>query len=166
MSDSLTRNGSVFWGTDQPRYYYDAAAVAEQANTAGRSYTFTTPYKTEGRNFGNPGVGNEGNGKYLSYDTRNLRSVWTLSPDNYSGAHFATFPREIPRRCILASTRPGDVVLDPFMGAGTTAIVARQLGRAYVGIELNPDYVTLANERLADPKHAQLDLFACSGVAA
>jgi DNA modification methylase len=71
--------------------------------------------------------------------SRNARSVWTIPTEGFKGAHFATFPREIPRRCILAGSRPGDVVFDPFMGSGTVAEVALSLGRRFIGTELNPE---------------------------
>lgn len=77
----------------------------------------------------------------------NARSVWTFTSHGFKGAHFATFPEELPRRCILAGTRPGDVVLDPFGGSGTTAAVALGLGRRALTIELNPDYVQLIRDR-------------------
>lgn len=72
-------------------------------------------------------------------DKRNARSVWTIPTEPFPGAHFATFPRELPRRCILAGSRPGDVVFDPFMGSGTVAEVALSLGRRFIGTELNPE---------------------------
>jgi DNA modification methylase len=81
-------------------------------------------------------------------DTRNKRSVWTVSTKPFSEAHFATFPRELIVDCIKAGCPAGGVVLDPFMGAGTTALVARGLGRKYVGFELNPEYIALAERRL------------------
>jgi DNA modification methylase len=74
---------------------------------------------------------------------RNKRSVWTITPKSFKGAHFATFPPELPRTCILAGTKEGDTVLDPFHGSGTTAMVALDLGREYVGIELNEDYIRM-----------------------
>lgn len=80
----------------------------------------------------------------------NARSVWTIATEPFKAAHFATFPQELPRRCVLAGSRPGDVVLDPFAGSGTTLLVARRYGRKYIGIELNPEYVRLAEKRLAD----------------
>ena|SRR5688500_7556674 len=73
--------------------------------------------------------------------------VWTIPTSKYKGAHFATFPNELIEPCILAGSRLGDVVLDPFMGSGTTARVAKSLGRRWIGCELNPDYVSLQNER-------------------
>ncbi|MBK0115602.1 site-specific DNA-methyltransferase [Delftia sp. S67] len=83
-----------------------------------------------------------------SSPTRNRRSVWTVATRPYKGAHFATFPPALIEPCIRAGSRPGDVVLDPFMGSGTTAAVALQLGRQYLGCELNPDYEPLQRERI------------------
>ena len=83
------------------------------------------------------------------WETRNRRSVWTVATRPYKGAHFATFPPALIEPCILAGSRPGDVVLDPFMGSGTTAVVALQHGRQYLGCELNPDYEILQKERIA-----------------
>jgi hypothetical protein len=80
-----------------------------------------------------------------------MRDVWFVSPKGYKGAHFAVFPEEIPRRCILAGCPEGGIVLDPFGGAGTTALAARNLNRHCVLTELNPEYVALAERRLAAP---------------
>ncbi len=79
---------------------------------------------------------------------RNKRSVWTVVTEPYPDAHFATFPRKLIEPCVLAGSRPGDVVLDPFMGSGTTAQVAEHLGRKWLGCEINPDYVDLQANRL------------------
>lgn len=79
---------------------------------------------------------------------RNKRSVWTIIPKPYRGAHFATMPPDLARTCVLAGSRPGDIVLDPFNGSGTTGLVAGELGRRYVGVELNPEYIALTRERL------------------
>lgn len=78
----------------------------------------------------------------------NRRSVWKFSTRGLKEKHFAAFPMEIPTICIKASTKEGDIVLDPFMGAGTTALAAALLDRHYVGYELNPDYVAIAQRRL------------------
>lgn len=83
------------------------------------------------------------------YLTRNKRSVWTVTTRPYKGVHFATFPPTLIEPCILAGAPMNGVVLDPFLGSGTTAAVAKSLGRGYVGIELNPRYVKLAEARLA-----------------
>ncbi len=79
----------------------------------------------------------------------NKRSVWKVATRPYKGAHFATFPPALIEPCILAGSRPGDIVLDPFMGSGTTAQVALQHGRRAVGCELNPEYLPLIEQRLA-----------------
>jgi DNA modification methylase len=78
----------------------------------------------------------------------NARNVWTIATQGYREAHFATFPPELPRRCIRAGSRAGDTVLDPFAGAGTTLLVASRLGRSAIGIELNPEYAAMAQRRI------------------
>jgi len=78
---------------------------------------------------------------------RNKRSVWTIPTAPYPEAHFATFPPALIEPCILAGSRPSDIVFDPFMGSGTTAMVALKLGRQWLGIELNPEYAKLADQR-------------------
>ncbi len=79
---------------------------------------------------------------------RNKRSVWTVNTEPYPEAHFATFPPALVLPCILAGSKPGDLVLDPFLGSGTTGLVALQQRRYFIGIELNPEYCTLAEKRL------------------
>lgn len=79
---------------------------------------------------------------------RNKRSVWRIGTVNYSGNHFAVFPPRLVKTPILAGCPKGGIVLDPFIGSGTTAIVARRLGRRFIGIELNPKYVRLAKDRI------------------
>ena len=95
------------------------------------------------------------------YDTsmRNKRSVWSVATRPYQGARSATFPPDLIRPCILAGSRMGDIVIDPFMGSGTTAAVALEHGRRYLGCELNPDYGPLQEQRLAQCQPPQLDLF-------
>lgn len=92
-----------------------------------------------------------------TYDVtkRNRRSVWTIATRPYKGAHFAVFPPALVEPCILAGSRPGDVVLDPFNGSGTTGQVALQHGRRYVGCELNAEYIELTGARLAAAIAAQ-----------
>jgi DNA modification methylase len=87
--------------------------------------------------------------EYKIYDgMRNKRSVWTVNTSSYKGAHFATYPPELIEPCILAGSRVGDIVLDPFFGSGTTGMVAQNLGRKWIGCELNTEYQALQNERL------------------
>lgn len=98
-------------------------------------------------------VGHSGNykanGELINPDgKRNKRSVWTVNTKPYKGAHFAVFPTELIEPCILAGSEEGDIVLDPFMGSGTTALVARTHGRDYIGCELHKEYEDLILERL------------------
>lgn len=81
--------------------------------------------------------------------TRNKRTVWTVATKPFREAHFATFPEELIYDCIKAGCPEGGIVLDPFMGAGTTGLVARKLNRNFVGIELNPEYIEIAESRLS-----------------
>ncbi len=90
------------------------------------------------------------------FHTRNKRSVWTVTTAPFKEAHFATFPPKLIEPCILAGSRPGDIVFDPFMGSGTTAQVAEQLGRQWIGCEVNPEYVALQANRLRQ-QHLELD---------
>jgi len=85
----------------------------------------------------------------LNGKLRNRRSVWDVNTQPFSGAHFATFPPQLIEPCILAATRQGDYVLDPFFGSGTVGLVCVPLERKYIGIELHPEYVSLAAERLS-----------------
>jgi len=84
----------------------------------------------------------------LNGKLRNRRSVWDVNTQPFAEAHFATFPPKLIEPCILASTRPGDYVLDPFFGSGTVGIVCAEHQRSYVGIELNPEYVAISAKRL------------------
>lgn len=82
--------------------------------------------------------------------TRNSRTVWTIPTRPYAKAHFATFPPALVEPCLLAGSRPGDTVLDPFAGAGTVGLVAERLGRDAVLIELNPVYAEMARRRITE----------------
>lgn len=139
----------IFLLTKSAKYWYDAVAIAEPSEHAGETRT-TTAKSFAGQATG-AGVKPTGNAKPGSVvhikDTRNARNVWTIATKPYSGAHFAVFPPELPRKCILAGCPEGGVMLDPFFGSGTTGMVAEQLGRKWIGIELNPEYITLAKNR-------------------
>lgn len=87
--------------------------------------------------------------EHISNGRRNKRSVWTIAPEPTSEAHFATFPEKLVEPCVLAGSRPGDVVLDPFVGSGTTIHVAHRLNRKAIGVELNPEYLPLITNPLA-----------------
>ena len=79
---------------------------------------------------------------------RNKRDVWTINTVPFKGGHYAAYPPKLVETCLLAGCPEGGVVLDPFMGSGTTGMVAKQLDRHYVGIELNPEYTELAYARI------------------
>ena len=81
---------------------------------------------------------------------KNKRSVWTVNLKAYKGSHFACFPPNLIEPCILAGSEEGDIVLDPFMGSGTTAMVAKSLGRDYIGCELHKDYGDLIQKRIKE----------------
>lgn len=140
----------VFLLSKSERYYFDGEAIMEPvaASTVER-LSQPTLQQQEG-SCRVPGKTN-GNMKTVGRtDKRNRRSVWTVATQPYKGAHFATFPPALIEPCILAGSRPGYIVLDPFMGSGTTAAVALQHGRQYLGCELNPAYQPLQEARIAD----------------
>jgi DNA modification methylase len=83
-------------------------------------------------------------------ETRNRRSVWTITTKPFKGAHFAVMPEALVEPCILAGSESGDLVLDPFTGSGTVAVVALRHGRNFIGCELNPDYAEIARQRIID----------------
>ena len=143
----------IFLLSKSERYYYDADAIAEPAindNMPGRNMTDTRLTYGE-QNGGNSGL-RDLKHRYKTGDwpeTRNRRSVWTVPTKPYKGAHFATFPPDLIEPCIKAGSKAGDLVLDPFGGAGTTGLVSDRLGRDAVLCELNPEYAKMAGERIA-----------------
>lgn len=142
----------LFLLSKSPRYFYDHEAAKEPAvseKPAGnKKHKYTDAY--------NAGSSEEHRTKSgllaltgVEWEKRNRRSVWSIATRPYKGAHFATFPPALIEPCILAGSRPGDVVIDPFMGSGTTAAVAIEHGRQFIGCELNPEYKPLQDERIA-----------------
>ena len=143
----------VFLLTKAQRYFYDAEAVAEPAQDwtsggPGGGIKDTTHYGAE--NGGNKGLAQIAKRYKLGNapTTRNRRNVWTISTQPFSGGHFATMPPDLAEICILAGSKPGDTILDPFGGAGTSRLVADRLGRNAVLIELNPAFAAMANDRI------------------
>lgn len=138
----------VFLLSKSERYFYDHEASKEKAVTNDTR----RPYGSNGANMLDArGLDAQGKGRQREVAdglTRNRRSVWTVATRPYKGAHFATFPPALIDPCVLAGSRPGDIVLDPFMGSGTTAAVALQHGRQYLGCELNPAYQPLLDARV------------------
>lgn len=142
----------LFLLSKSERYYYDNMAIAEKLDRPEESER-KTPARfggadkwREAQKQSRLHSGNEYNGTPTG--TRNKRTVWTVAAQPYAEAHFATFPRNLIEPCILAGSRNGDIVLDPFHGAGTSAMVSKQLGRKYVGIELNQSYIEMSLKRL------------------
>ena len=142
----------IFLLSKAPRYYFDSEAVREPAVTDDRPRSSWSDRKTsEPSRQGNTGQSGHitSTGTLASLESRNRRSVWTIATHPFKGAHFATFPPDLIEPCILAGAPRGGHVLDPFNGAGTTGMVSIEHGRTYTGIELNPEYIALATERLA-----------------
>jgi site-specific DNA-methyltransferase (cytosine-N4-specific) len=137
------------------RYFWDAAAMQEPSDPQWKSRydsAFTGRPDLVMPDGKPQGVAMTGMREWK--ETRNRRSVWTVPTQPYSGAHFAVFPAELIEPCVLAGSRPGDVILDPFMGSGTTAQVAQALGRQWIGCELNSDYAPLQFARTAQQSMA------------
>ena len=138
----------LFLLTKSPRYHFDADAIAEAATS--RPQRRLTATKDQPGGAGRRAQGGQNpQCQGGTSTTRNKRDVWTVQTQPYKGAHFAVFPEALVEPCVLAGSAPGDVVLDPFAGSGTTGVVALRHGRAFVGCELNPDYAALARERIA-----------------
>lgn len=132
----------VFLLSKSERYFFDSEAMREDAVKGAAGSTFNTG-KTAAHQMGRSSAAER-----VEDGKRNRRSVWTVATRPYKGAHFATFPPALIEPCIQAGSRPGDIVLDPFMGSGTTAAVALQHGRQYLGCELNPEYQPLQDARV------------------
>lgn len=146
----------IFLLAKSPKYYFDAAAIAEPV-------ALGTPRRMQARREHNkysegiPGQPVQQINKPRAAGAipdelipvcRNKRDVWHINTVPYKGAHFAAFPPKLAETCILAGCPPGGVVLDPFFGSGTTGLVAKQIGRRYIGIEINAEYCRLARERI------------------
>lgn len=138
----------IFLMSKNERYYYDHEAIKEPAKDWGPRDRSKSKHNTDGfRAAGQPPhcgltIGDYSNG-------RNKRSVWEVPSQPFSGAHFATFPSALIEPCILAGSRPVDIVLDPFFGSGTTGQVAEQLGRQWIGCEIQRGYEPLQKQRTA-----------------
>jgi DNA modification methylase len=175
----------IFLLSKSPRYYFDAEAIAEplsptsikrlgQATLEQQEGSGRVPGKTNGNmkavgpRFGGDKYGDDereesrtksGNVWDGASGIRNRRSVWTVTTKPFKGAHFAVFPTDLIEPCVLAGSAPGDLVIDPFTGSGTTGMVAGMHGRDFFGCELNPEYAAMADERIAQA-YAQGRLFA------
>lgn len=149
----------VFLLTKSDRYYYDKRAICEPYHPdtlkRGKSIRQVSADGQTTYRF---------NGEPLEPESvergRNARSVWMIATKAYRGAHFATMPEKLAERCILAGSRPGDLVLDPFGGSGTTVRVARRFNRRGVMLDLNPAYLELARERISNLQPSVLEVSA------
>ena len=163
----------IFLLSKSQKYYYDTDAISEPSQYWGERDRTNGKYHNEGSGlqphtgltgkkktnirFGGDKYGDIDDPKHATKsgneweasEKRNKRSVWTVNTKPYAGAHFAVFPQELIEPCIMAGAPVGGIVLDPFMGSGTTAQVAQNLGRQYIGCELNPSYMELQNIRTA-----------------
>lgn len=138
----------IFLMSKSARYHFDAEAVAE---AVAPSTVERLAQPTLDQQRGSDRVPGKTNGNMKAVggrETRNRRSVWTVSTQPFSGAHFATFPPDLIEPCIKAGCPEGGTVLDPFGGAGTTGLVADRLGRNAILCELNPAYADMARERI------------------
>ena len=146
----------VFLLTKSERYFYDAGAVSEASVgqlPISRMKNHEGTKRAKIQSLAASTLGTPAN------QTRNRRSVWTITTKPYSGAHFAVMPADLVEPCILAGCPEGGTVLDPFAGSGTTLAVGAELGRSGIGCELNPEYIELAEQRIAKAK-AKTPLFA------
>ncbi|KVP19396.1 DNA methyltransferase [Burkholderia ubonensis] len=159
----------LFLLSKSERYYFDADAIRTPYSGETKAQSFDTmDYKRRDRykapdgwatgagahgTFHRDGrqKGAQAPADYQPKEGANRRSVWTIPTQAYPEAHFATFPEALVEPCVLAGSRPGDVVFDPFFGSGTTGQVAQRLGRRFLGCELNPDYEQLQRDRLRQP---------------
>ena len=143
VKDRCTKSHEyIFLLSKNKNYYYDNEAIKEPAKDWG------TRDRSKGK-YHNEGTGLQPHsGLTKSYSKKNKRSVWSVTKKPYKGAHFATFPPELIEPCIKAGSEVGDIILDPFMGSGTTAMVAKMLDRYYIGCELHEDYGNLIQERV------------------
>ena len=135
----------IFLLSKSARYFFDADAIKEpNSPTSQMGGRFTGNKKSEQTGNGHSGLKVQDN----TWNGRNRRSVWTVTTKPFKEAHFATFPEDLIKPCILAGCPENGVVYDPFMGAGTTAYVSKKLGRHFLGSELNPEYINICNERI------------------
>jgi len=182
VTDRPTRaHEYIFLLTKSKKYFYDAEAIKEQGKSEitpwsvrkeegealRNSISSTTPAlnrkpdKQRGHSRRHAGFNEQWDNMTKTEQCslmRNKRSVWEVATQPYSESHFATFPEKLIEPCVLAGCPKMGIVFDPFMGSGTTALVACKLNRQFTGIELNPEYIKMAEKRV-DAERAQLKMF-------
>lgn len=158
VKDRCTKSHEyIFMLSKNRNYYYDADAVKEpiaESSLTRAKYGWHGKGTDGAGNYAGLGQVEQMGTRFVNESGRNKRDVWRVNTHSYKAAHFATYPPELIRPCILAGSRKGGVVLDPFIGSGTTAFVALQEGRDYIGIDIQSDYETLITERIASASTA------------
>ena len=147
VKDRCTKSHEyIFLMTKNPTYYYDNEAIKEDVVNPNRKN-----YQSGSRSFGLNSDRNDNDlgerSKNIIYSKKNKRSVWTVALHPFKDAHFAVFPPDLIEPMVLAGCPEKGIVLDPFMGSGTTGVVAQSLGRSWIGCELNPEYVEMQRKR-------------------
>lgn len=154
----------IFFFTRSPDYFYDADAIREPHVTFSEKSQMKGGRNHFGKRGGTPEAGKNSGDNNLHdgrWDQafhplgRNKRTVWSISLSKFRKAHFAVFPESLVETCLKAGCPEKGVVLDPFSGSGTTALVAKRLGRSYLGIDCAKEYIAIAKERLADSAKAE-----------
>lgn len=147
VTDRCTKSHEyIFLLTKNPKYYYDHEAIKEDAITEPQARDKSAEgYQAD---YPNGERFSAGERVYGADGKRNKRSVWSVTTSRYKDAHFATYPPELITPCILAGSKEGDIILDPFSGSGTTGEVALLYNRNYIGLELNSEYAKLSEKRL------------------
>ena len=138
----------IFLLSKSPKYYYDNEAIKEPAVTDIKNNKIRYGGNKYGDSTDKKHATKSGN-IYIPNSKRNKRDVWNITTKPFKDAHFAVMPEALVEPCILAGTKVGGIVLDPFFGSGTVGVVAKKHNRKYIGIELNPEYVKIATKRLA-----------------
>jgi DNA modification methylase len=136
----------IFLLTKSKRYFFNSEAIQEPSvdkKGCGNKRGYEVPGQRSGKNSNLGGSLH----KIPVREKRNRRSVWTVTTKPFKGAHFATFPMDLIEPCVLAGSRLGGTVLDPFFGSGTVGVVAKKHGREFIGIEMNAEYVEIAKKR-------------------
>ena len=149
VTDRCTRaHEYIFMLSKKSHYYYDHEAIKEAAVSAPHAPGNKNRTQPEDKGARDPAL--EPERLWGADGKKNKRSVWTVNTKGYKGAHFAVYPKELITPCVLAGSPVGGTVFDPFTGSGTTAVVALNNGRNYVGTELNPEYVKIAEDRIRE----------------
>ena len=145
VTDRCTKSHEyLFLLSKSPKYYFDNEAIKEP--TVTRDNTIRNQDTTKLNNV--PGRTRMNGLKTNNYETRNKRDVWTINTKPFKGAHFAVMPEALVEPCILAGSKAGDLILDPFSGSGTVGLVALTNNREYLGVELNPQYAEMSVKRI------------------